>query len=61
MTYKKGDNPMTQKNIEKLERKARHYPPIPYTRKGKTKQDVLNRMRTKHPDRARQPTHGIYE
>ena len=51
MTYKKGDNPMTQKNIEKLERKARRYPPIPYTRKGKTKQDVLNRMRTKHKGR----------
>ena len=55
MTYKKGDNPVTLKNIEKLERKARRYPPIPYTRKGKTKQDVLNRIRTKHKGRENLP------
>ena len=39
---------MIQKNLEKLERKKRRYPPIPYVRKGKTKKDVINRMMTKH-------------
>jgi len=38
---------MTQKNKEKLERKERRKPPIPYTRVGKTKQDVLNKIRKK--------------
>ena len=39
---------MTQKNLEKAERKARRYPPIPYTRRGKTKKDILSKAITKH-------------
>ena len=39
---------MTQKNLEKLERKKRRHHPIPYTRKGKTKKDIINRIITKH-------------
>ena len=39
---------MTQKNLEKLERKKRRYHPIPYTRKGKTKKDIINRIITKY-------------
>ena len=39
---------MIKKNQDKLKRKARRLPPIPYTRKGKTKQDILNRENTKY-------------
>ena len=39
---------MTQKNLEKLERKKRRYYSIPYTRKGKTKKDIINRIITKY-------------
>jgi hypothetical protein len=42
------DLDMIKKNEEKAKRKARRLPPIPYTRKGKTKQDIINRMNTKH-------------
>ena len=42
---------MIKKNEEKLKRKARRLPPIPYTRKGKTKQDILNREQTKHKNK----------
>lgn len=38
---------MTQKNREKAERKARRKPPIPYTRKTPTKQEVLEKNRKK--------------
>ena len=39
---------MTQKNLEKLERKKRRYHPIPYTKKEKTKKDIINRIITKY-------------
>ena len=32
---------MLQKNIEKLNRKQKRKPPIPYTRKGPTKKGLL--------------------
>ena len=35
---------MTQKNREKAERKARRKPPIPYTRKMPTKQEVVEKI-----------------
>lgn len=42
---------MTQKNIEKQERKARRLPTIPYTRVGKTKQDIIRKQNTKHKNK----------
>ena len=42
---------MLQKNIEKLNRKQKRKPPIPYTRKGPTKQGRLISAITKHKER----------
>ena len=42
---------MIKKNEEKAKRKARRLPPIPYTRKGKTKRDIINKMNTKHKNK----------
>lgn len=39
---------MTQKNREKLERKAKRKPPIPFTRCTPTKQEKLNRIKKKY-------------
>ena len=42
---------MLRKTIDKKERNKRRLPPIPYTRKGKTKKDVLNRILNKYKER----------
>lgn len=39
---------MTDKNKEKLERKARRKPPIPYTRKEATKNERIEKARKKY-------------
>lgn len=39
---------MLKKNLDKIERNKRRPAPIPYTRIGKSKKDVLDKMRTKH-------------
>lgn len=47
---------MLKKNLDRLERNKRRPAPIPYTRKGKTKKDVINRMMTKHKGRNNLPS-----
>lgn len=42
---------MLKKNIDKLKRNEMRYPPIPYTRVGKSKKDTLNRMYTKYKNK----------
>ena len=39
---------MTQKNKEKVERKARRKPPIPYTRKTPTKKEAERKAERKY-------------
>lgn len=42
---------MLEKNIKKEERKSKRKPPIPYTRKGPTKNDLLKKEITKYKNK----------
>ena len=44
---KREGKPMTQKNKEKEERKAKRKPPIPYTRRTPTKKEALEKFSKK--------------